>query len=151
MAKARWVTIPLAVDVFGIKRYLYISHFLFQTQILYRWVEPQVCVENVTGAVTLPPSGEKEDCPPCNPGFYTHNTSTCLPCPHGTYSDGTTGIHTSVHRRTRVCFVFYCSGSGPLTFTLRRMSKMPRGNRTFSGIRVQVVEHPAKEYEIFLF
>ncbi|XP_057180857.1 UPF0577 protein KIAA1324-like homolog isoform X1 [Triplophysa rosa] len=61
-----------------------------KTQILYRWVEPQVCVENVTGAVTQPPSGEKEDCPPCNPGFYTHNTSTCLPCPQGTYSDGTT-------------------------------------------------------------
>ncbi|XP_067282996.1 UPF0577 protein KIAA1324-like homolog isoform X1 [Pseudorasbora parva] len=60
-----------------------------KTQILYRWVEPQVCVENVTGAVTLPPSGEKEDCPPCNPGFYMHNTSTCLPCPQGTYSDGT--------------------------------------------------------------
>ncbi|ROI15319.1 UPF0577 protein KIAA1324-like [Anabarilius grahami] len=62
-----------------------------KTQILYRWVEPQVCVENVTGAVTLPPSGEKEDCPPCNPGFYMHNSSTCLPCPQGTYSDGTAG------------------------------------------------------------
>uniref|UniRef100_A0A671RV58 UPF0577 protein KIAA1324-like n=1 Tax=Sinocyclocheilus anshuiensis TaxID=1608454 RepID=A0A671RV58_9TELE len=61
-----------------------------KTQMLYRWVEPQVCVENVTGAVTLPPSGEKEDCPPCNPGFYMHNSSTCLPCPQGTYSDGTT-------------------------------------------------------------
>ncbi|KTG01505.1 hypothetical protein cypCar_00026788 [Cyprinus carpio] len=55
-----------------------------------RWVEPQVCLENVTGSVTLPPSGEKEDCPPCNPGFYMHNSSTCLPCPQGTYSDGTT-------------------------------------------------------------
>uniref|UniRef100_A0A671SXW1 UPF0577 protein KIAA1324-like n=1 Tax=Sinocyclocheilus anshuiensis TaxID=1608454 RepID=A0A671SXW1_9TELE len=61
-----------------------------KTQILYRWVEPQVCVENVTGSVTLPPSGEKEDCPPCNPGFYMHNSSTCLPCRQGTYSDGTT-------------------------------------------------------------
>uniref|UniRef100_A0A8C2HV17 Si:dkey-153k10.9 n=1 Tax=Cyprinus carpio TaxID=7962 RepID=A0A8C2HV17_CYPCA len=61
-----------------------------KTQILYRWVEPQVCLENVTGSVTLPPSGEKEDCPPCNPGFYMHNSSTCLPCPQGTYSDGTT-------------------------------------------------------------
>ncbi|XP_059360952.1 UPF0577 protein KIAA1324-like homolog [Carassius carassius] len=60
-----------------------------KTQILYRWVEPQVCVENVTGSVTLPPSAEKEDCPPCNPGFYMHNSSTCLPCPQGTYSDGT--------------------------------------------------------------
>ncbi|KAL7828130.1 hypothetical protein AOLI_G00312820 [Acnodon oligacanthus] len=62
-----------------------------KTQVLYRWVEPKVCVEdNVTGAVTLPPSGEKEDCPPCNPGFYTHNSSTCLPCPPGTFSDGIT-------------------------------------------------------------
>ncbi|TRY55989.1 hypothetical protein DNTS_026855 [Danionella cerebrum] len=61
-----------------------------KTQILYRWLEPQVCLENVTGAVKLPPSGEKEDCPPCNPGFYMHNSSTCLPCSQGTYSDGTT-------------------------------------------------------------
>ncbi|XP_026877084.2 endosome/lysosome-associated apoptosis and autophagy regulator family member 2 isoform X1 [Electrophorus electricus] len=62
-----------------------------KTQVLYRWVEPKVCVEDgVTGAVTLPPSGEKEDCPPCNPGFYTHSSSTCLPCPPGTYSNGTT-------------------------------------------------------------
>ncbi|XP_062861367.1 UPF0577 protein KIAA1324-like homolog isoform X1 [Trichomycterus rosablanca] len=61
-----------------------------KTQMLYRWVEPKVCLEDVPGAVTLPPSGEKEDCPPCNPGFYTHNSSTCLPCPPGTYSNGTT-------------------------------------------------------------
>uniref|UniRef100_A0A8B9L4Q0 Si:dkey-153k10.9 n=1 Tax=Astyanax mexicanus TaxID=7994 RepID=A0A8B9L4Q0_ASTMX len=62
-----------------------------KTQVLYRWVEPKVCVEDsVSGAVALPPSGEKEDCPPCNPGFYTHNSSTCLPCPTGTFSDGTT-------------------------------------------------------------
>ncbi|KAF7693881.1 UPF0577 protein KIAA1324-like homolog [Silurus meridionalis] len=61
-----------------------------KTQVLYRWVEPKVCVEDVARAVTLPPSGEKEDCPPCNPGFYTHNSSTCLPCPPGTYSNGTT-------------------------------------------------------------
>ncbi|XP_030628113.1 endosome/lysosome-associated apoptosis and autophagy regulator family member 2 [Chanos chanos] len=60
-----------------------------KTQTLYRWVEPKVCLENVTGAVSLPPSGEREDCPPCNPGFYTHNSSTCLPCPPGTFSDGT--------------------------------------------------------------
>ncbi|KAB5541997.1 hypothetical protein PHYPO_G00086360 [Pangasianodon hypophthalmus] len=61
-----------------------------KTQVLYRWVEPKVCVEDGARAVTLPPSGEKEDCPPCNPGFYTPNSSTCLPCPPGTYSNGTT-------------------------------------------------------------
>ncbi|XP_060759343.1 UPF0577 protein KIAA1324-like homolog isoform X2 [Neoarius graeffei] len=61
-----------------------------KTQVLYRWVEPKVCLEDVARAVTLPPSGEKEDCPPCNPGFYMHNSSTCLPCPPGTYSNGTT-------------------------------------------------------------
>lgn len=60
-----------------------------KTQVMYRWVEPQICVENVTGAVTLPPMGEREACPPCNPGFYNTNDSTCFPCSPGTHSDGT--------------------------------------------------------------
>ncbi|XP_015208687.1 endosome/lysosome-associated apoptosis and autophagy regulator family member 2 isoform X1 [Lepisosteus oculatus] len=60
-----------------------------KTQIMYRWIEPKICMENVTGAVTLPPSGEKKPCPPCNPGFYNNDTATCSPCPPDTYSDGT--------------------------------------------------------------
>ncbi|KAG7244118.1 hypothetical protein INR49_004935 [Caranx melampygus] len=60
-----------------------------KTQVLYRWVEPKICVENVTGAVELPATGQREPCPPCNPGYYNSNDSTCLPCPHGTHSDGT--------------------------------------------------------------
>ncbi|XP_035257144.1 endosome/lysosome-associated apoptosis and autophagy regulator family member 2-like [Anguilla anguilla] len=59
-----------------------------KTQITYRWIEPKICVENVTGAVTLPPSGRREPCPPCNPGFYNNDTATCTPCPPGTYSNG---------------------------------------------------------------
>lgn len=62
-----------------------------QTQVLYRWVEPKICVENVTGAVELPAMGQREPCPPCNPGYYNSNDSTCLPCPPGTHSDGTNG------------------------------------------------------------
>ncbi|KAG9328024.1 hypothetical protein JZ751_016923, partial [Albula glossodonta] len=58
------------------------------TQIIYKWIEPKICVENVTGAVELPPSGEREPCPPCNPGFYNNDSATCSPCPPGTYSDG---------------------------------------------------------------
>ncbi|KAM8739882.1 endosome/lysosome-associated apoptosis and autophagy regulator family member 2-like isoform 2-T2 [Acanthopagrus schlegelii] len=60
-----------------------------KTQVLYRWVEPKICVENVTGAVELPATGQRKPCPPCNPGYYNSNDSTCLPCPPGTHSDGT--------------------------------------------------------------
>ena len=71
-----------------------IDVLLLQTQVTYRWVEPQICVENKTGAVTLPPTGERAPCPPCNPGYYNTNDSTCFPCPHGTHSDGTSGNNT---------------------------------------------------------
>lgn len=73
---------------------------LLQTQVLYRWVEPKICVENITGAVELPATGQREPCPPCNPGYYNSNDSTCLPCPPGTHSDGTYGkpAHTYPHR-----------------------------------------------------
>lgn len=60
----------------------------FQTQVMYKWIEPKICLEDVTGAESLPPSGEREPCPPCNPGFYNNDTATCSPCPLGTYSDG---------------------------------------------------------------
>ncbi|XP_056137128.1 endosome/lysosome-associated apoptosis and autophagy regulator family member 2 [Lampris incognitus] len=59
-----------------------------KTQVIYKWVEPKICLEGVIGAETLPPSGEREPCPPCNPGFYNNDTATCSPCPPGTYSDG---------------------------------------------------------------
>uniref|UniRef100_A0A7N6AWC0 MRH domain-containing protein n=1 Tax=Anabas testudineus TaxID=64144 RepID=A0A7N6AWC0_ANATE len=60
-----------------------------KTQVIYKWIEPKICLEGVTGADKLPPSGEREPCPPCNPGFYNNDTATCSPCPAGTYSDGT--------------------------------------------------------------
>uniref|UniRef100_A0A8C8HEU6 MRH domain-containing protein n=1 Tax=Oncorhynchus tshawytscha TaxID=74940 RepID=A0A8C8HEU6_ONCTS len=59
-----------------------------KTQVTYRWVEPQICLVDVDGAETLPPSGDREPCPPCNPGFYNNDTATCSPCPPGTFSDG---------------------------------------------------------------
>uniref|UniRef100_A0A665VDZ5 UPF0577 protein KIAA1324-like n=1 Tax=Echeneis naucrates TaxID=173247 RepID=A0A665VDZ5_ECHNA len=59
-----------------------------KTQVIYKWMEPKICLENVAGAETLPPSGEREQCPPCNPGFYNNDTATCSPCPPGTFSDG---------------------------------------------------------------
>ncbi|XP_026101760.1 UPF0577 protein KIAA1324-like [Carassius auratus] len=59
-----------------------------KTQVIYKWVEPQICLEAAAGAVTLPPTGQREPCPPCNPGFYNNDTATCSPCPPGTYSDG---------------------------------------------------------------
>uniref|UniRef100_A0A8C1K094 UPF0577 protein KIAA1324-like n=1 Tax=Cyprinus carpio TaxID=7962 RepID=A0A8C1K094_CYPCA len=60
-----------------------------QTQLMYKWIEPKICSETVEGAVQLPASGEMMACPPCNPGFFSSNTSTCEPCPHGFYSNGT--------------------------------------------------------------
>ena len=66
--------------------------FLLQTQIMYKWIEPKICREDLTDAIRLPPSGEKKDCPPCNPGFYNNGSSSCHPCPPGTFSDGTKGM-----------------------------------------------------------
>uniref|UniRef100_A0A8C6TB00 Si:ch211-163l21.8 n=1 Tax=Neogobius melanostomus TaxID=47308 RepID=A0A8C6TB00_9GOBI len=60
-----------------------------KTQLMYKWIEPKICSETVEGAVQLPASGEKQTCPPCNPGFYVTNSSTCEPCQHGFYSNGT--------------------------------------------------------------
>ncbi|XP_063998663.1 endosome/lysosome-associated apoptosis and autophagy regulator family member 2 isoform X2 [Pogoniulus pusillus] len=60
-----------------------------KTQIMYKWIEPKICREDLPGALTLPPSGERKDCPPCNPGFYNNASSSCTPCPPGTFSDGT--------------------------------------------------------------
>uniref|UniRef100_A0A8C0C1B0 Endosome-lysosome associated apoptosis and autophagy regulator family member 2 n=1 Tax=Buteo japonicus TaxID=224669 RepID=A0A8C0C1B0_9AVES len=60
-----------------------------KTQIMYKWIEPKICREDVPDALTLPPSGERKDCPPCNPGFYNNASSSCTPCPPGTFSDGT--------------------------------------------------------------
>ncbi|XP_067090426.1 endosome/lysosome-associated apoptosis and autophagy regulator family member 2 [Osmerus mordax] len=59
-----------------------------KTQVIYKWIKPQICLEGVDGATPLPPSGKREPCPPCNPGFYNNDTATCSPCPPGTYSDG---------------------------------------------------------------
>ncbi|KAK1801314.1 hypothetical protein P4O66_022995, partial [Electrophorus voltai] len=60
-----------------------------QTQLMYKWIEPKICSESAVGAVTLPISGEMQACPPCNPGFFSSNSSACLPCPQGFYSNGT--------------------------------------------------------------
>uniref|UniRef100_A0A8C3L377 KIAA1324 like n=1 Tax=Chrysolophus pictus TaxID=9089 RepID=A0A8C3L377_CHRPC len=60
-----------------------------KTQIMYKWIEPKVCREDLPDALTLPPSGERKECPPCNPGFYSNASSSCTPCPQGTFSDGT--------------------------------------------------------------
>lgn len=68
-----------------------LSVFSFQTQIMYKWIEPKICREDLPDALTLPPSGERKDCPPCNPGFYNNASSSCTPCPPGTFSDGTQG------------------------------------------------------------
>ncbi|KAG9332365.1 hypothetical protein JZ751_015008, partial [Albula glossodonta] len=60
-----------------------------KTQLMYKWIEPKICSENMEGAVKLPASGKMEACPPCNPGFFSNNASACEPCTHGSYSNGT--------------------------------------------------------------
>ncbi|CAJ1085315.1 endosome/lysosome-associated apoptosis and autophagy regulator 1 [Xyrichtys novacula] len=60
-----------------------------KTQLMFKWIEPKICSETVKGAVDLPASGEKQTCPPCNPGFFVSNSSTCEPCPDGFSSNGT--------------------------------------------------------------
>ncbi|KAM4747919.1 endosome/lysosome-associated apoptosis and autophagy regulator family member 2 [Rhinophrynus dorsalis] len=59
-----------------------------KTQIMYKWIEPKICREDLPKSIRLPDSGKKEDCPPCNPGFYSNGTSLCTPCPLGMFSDG---------------------------------------------------------------
>ncbi|KAM7404642.1 hypothetical protein PAMP_011972 [Pampus punctatissimus] len=60
-----------------------------KTQLMYKWIEPKICSETTEGNVTLPASGEKQSCPPCNPGFFITNSSTCEPCTSGFFSNGT--------------------------------------------------------------
>ncbi|KAM9687417.1 endosome/lysosome-associated apoptosis and autophagy regulator 1 isoform 5-T5 [Trichechus inunguis] len=63
------------------------------TQLMYKWAEPKICSEDLEGAVQLPASGVKTLCPPCNPGFFKTNNSTCEPCPYGSYSNGSDCTH----------------------------------------------------------
>ncbi|KAM8977271.1 endosome/lysosome-associated apoptosis and autophagy regulator 1 [Pelodytes ibericus] len=60
-----------------------------ETQLMYKWIEPKICSESEKDAIQLPPSGVKTKCPPCNPGFFLTNSSTCEPCLNGTFSNGT--------------------------------------------------------------
>uniref|UniRef100_A0A3Q3K1M4 MRH domain-containing protein n=1 Tax=Monopterus albus TaxID=43700 RepID=A0A3Q3K1M4_MONAL len=60
-----------------------------KTQVMYKWIEPKICNETIDGAATLPASGERQTCPPCNPGFFVTNSSNCEPCADGFFSNGT--------------------------------------------------------------
>ncbi|KAM6924795.1 endosome/lysosome-associated apoptosis and autophagy regulator 1 [Xenentodon cancila] len=60
-----------------------------KTQLMFKWTEPKICSETAEGAVKLPASGERQTCPPCNPGFFVTNSSICEPCSNDSYSNGT--------------------------------------------------------------
>ncbi|XP_075837713.1 endosome/lysosome-associated apoptosis and autophagy regulator 1 isoform X2 [Microtus pennsylvanicus] len=64
-----------------------------ETQLMYKWAMPKICGEDLEGSVKLPASGVKTQCPPCNPGFFKTNNSTCEPCPYGSYSNGSDCTH----------------------------------------------------------
>ncbi|KAM4795845.1 endosome/lysosome-associated apoptosis and autophagy regulator 1 [Rhinophrynus dorsalis] len=63
-----------------------------ETQLMYKWIEPKICSDSMEGAFSLPTSGVKMNCLPCNPGFYLTNSSSCEPCPPDTFSNGTVCI-----------------------------------------------------------
>ncbi|KAE8623689.1 hypothetical protein XENTR_v10005698 [Xenopus tropicalis] len=67
-----------------------------ETQLMFKWIEPKICSESVENAVSLPTSVVKKKCPPCNPGFYQTNSSSCEPCPLGSFSNGTSCISCQV-------------------------------------------------------
>ncbi|XP_060087559.1 endosome/lysosome-associated apoptosis and autophagy regulator 1 isoform X1 [Heteronotia binoei] len=67
-----------------------------ETQLMYKWAEPKICREDLSSAVSLPPSGVKMMCPPCNPGFFKTNASSCEPCTYGSYSNGSGCINCPV-------------------------------------------------------
>ncbi|XP_040854414.1 endosome/lysosome-associated apoptosis and autophagy regulator 1 isoform X2 [Ochotona curzoniae] len=63
------------------------------TQLMYKWAKPKICSEDLEGAAKLPASGVKTRCPPCNPGFFKTENSTCEPCPYGSFSNGSVCTH----------------------------------------------------------
>lgn len=88
----RRYSVACSLILFSFFMYIFLLVFS-QTQLMYKWIEPKICNENAEGAVNLPASGEMQTCPPCNPGFFTSNSSACQPCPQGFYSNGTGVIH----------------------------------------------------------
>lgn len=58
------------------------------TQVVYKWVEPKICRDDVQGSLPLPISNDRITCPPCNPGMEYSNQSMCAFCPTDHYSDG---------------------------------------------------------------
>ena len=60
----------------------------FQTSKSYKWIQPQICREDLQGSVKLPKPDPPMDCPPCNPGQHFVNGSGCQFCPEKHYSDG---------------------------------------------------------------
>ncbi|XP_062607265.1 endosome/lysosome-associated apoptosis and autophagy regulator family member 2-like [Saccostrea cucullata] len=59
-----------------------------KTRKLYKWIEPQICRTDLSGAVNLPDPSAPEDCPPCNPGMHFVEGKGCQFCPDHMYSDG---------------------------------------------------------------
>ncbi|ODM99963.1 hypothetical protein Ocin01_06725 [Orchesella cincta] len=60
-----------------------------QTQVVYKWIEPKICLETREGAVELPAPKPLEECPPCNPGTE-YRDGSCQSCPTNYFSDGLT-------------------------------------------------------------
>ncbi|CAG7786969.1 unnamed protein product [Allacma fusca] len=58
-----------------------------QTQVVYKWVEPKICLESHPDSVKLPLNGPLKECPPCNPGTE-YKDGNCQPCQKNQYSDG---------------------------------------------------------------
>nr|CAB3258740.1 UPF0577 protein KIAA1324-like [Phallusia mammillata] len=57
------------------------------TKILYKWVEPKVCLDSLETSVKLPDSNHEKPCAPCNPGF-SYTAKGCVACQKNSYSNG---------------------------------------------------------------
>ncbi|XP_042895596.1 endosome/lysosome-associated apoptosis and autophagy regulator family member 2 isoform X1 [Parasteatoda tepidariorum] len=58
------------------------------TQLIYKWVEPKICRDDVPDSVSLPIYSDRIPCPPCNPGMEYANQSMCAFCEKDHFSDG---------------------------------------------------------------
>ncbi|XP_053560710.1 endosome/lysosome-associated apoptosis and autophagy regulator 1 [Bombina bombina] len=102
-----------------------------ETQLMYKWIEPKICTNNAKDAVQLPASGVKTPCPPCNPGFYQTNSSSCEPCPPETFSNGTSCTQCPVGTEAAMGFEYKWWNSLPANMNATVMSGL---NFEYTGL-----------------
>ncbi|VDM92026.1 unnamed protein product [Litomosoides sigmodontis] len=59
-----------------------------KTRTTFVKVQPNVCRDDLSGAVKIPETGSEIPCPKCNPGMYLNRTGQCVFCEKDHYSHG---------------------------------------------------------------